>query len=258
MNDNKYIKRQEIMEFSCKKLPVIFCIDVSDSMNQCKGGVPTGQTVFSDGKMWNIVTGETHSIMDTLREKVKDFHNAMKNDKKTSYTCQTSYLTFGDHPELIEDFGIVANKDAPVDKLIAEANSTYIVDALEMALKLLDEQKELIRSLGSKYFQPWLVILTDGEAQDDPERIKNIKRELCFRQKNNKLIVYTIALSEEKELYEQIRGYSVYKPIPYDDGEEEMKKFFLFLKKSVSSISQGKISDRVRPYTEPDDIPDLQ
>ena len=63
---------------------------------------------------------------------------------------------------------------------------------------------------------------------------------------------------EKEEMLQQIRGYSAYKPIPYDRSKEELKKFFLFLKQSISSISNSKISDRVKPYTEPDNVSDLQ
>lgn len=257
MIDNKYIQRQEAVDYPGKKLPVVFCIDVSDSMNQCEGGVFTGRTEFRDGQNWNIMEGG-HSIMQTLIERVKDFHAAMREDKKTSVTCQTAYVTFGDSANKIEDFGIVKNKQAPVDKLKAYADNTYICDALEMSLKMLDDQKQVLKDMGNGYFQPWLIILTDGKAYDDPERIRQIKRELIQRQKNNKLIVYTMALSDDPEMLQQIRGYSAYKPIPYDRNKEELKKFFLFLKQSISSISNSKISDRVKPYTEPDNVSDLQ
>lgn len=258
MSDNKYIQRQEAIDFPGKKLPVVFCIDVSDSMNRCEGGIPTGRTEVSDNENWIIVEGGGHTIMQTLIERVKDFHNAMKEDRKTAVTCQTAYVTFGDKANKIEDFGIVKNKKAPVDKLEANSNNTYICDALEMSLKMLDDQKQILKDMGNDYFQPWLIILTDGKAYDDPERIKELKRELAQRQKQNKLIVYTMALSDNPDMLQQIRGYSIYKPIPYDKNKEELKKFFLFLKQSISSISNSKISDRVKPYTEPDDIFDLQ
>jgi len=255
---DKYIQRQEAVDYPGKKLPVVFCIDVSDSMNQCEGGRDTGRSEYRDGINWRIVDGGGQTLMGTLKERVKDFHDAMQEDRKTSVTCQTAYVTFGDTATVIEDFGIVKNKKAPVDKLVANADSTYICDALEMSLKMLDEQKQMLRDMGNDYYQPWLIILTDGRAHDNPERIKRIKRELNQRQKDNKLIVYTLALSDDAELYQQIRGYSAYKPIPYDKNKEELKNFFRFLKKSISSISNSKISDRVPSYTDPDRIDELQ
>ena len=176
MSDNKYIQRQEAVDYPGKKLPVVFCIDVSKSMRQCEGGVPTGKTEFMDGEFWRVVEGG-HSIMQTLIERVKDFHDAMREDKKTSITCQTAYVTFGDIANKIEDFGIVKNKEAPVDKIIANAENTYICDALEMSLKMLDDEKQVLKDMGNGYFQPWLIILTEGKAYDNPERIKQIKRE---------------------------------------------------------------------------------
>lgn len=252
MSDNKYLKRQEIVDYPGKKLPVVFLIDVSDSMNNCEGGIPTGKTEYSDGQTWNLATGGI-SIMQILKERLNDFHDAIKEDRKTSITCQTAYVTFGDKATLIEDFGVVRNKVAPIDKLVAHDNNTYICDALEMSLNMLDEQKRLIRESHSDYYQPWLIILTDGKAQDDPNRISRIKKELIERQKEKKLTVYTMALNDDQELYENIRGYSIYKPIPCDKDKEEIKKFFVFLSQSVSVISAGKIEDRINSYDLPDD-----
>ena len=143
--NNKYIQRQEVFDYPSKKIPVVFCIDVSASMDACKGGIPTGKTGYEDGQMWNYVTGGI-SIMQNLRNCVNAFHDAMLNDRKTSVSCQTAYVTFGDHVSVIEEFGLVKNKKAPTEKLIAKDNSTYIVEALKMSLKM-----RLIRKITDNY-----------------------------------------------------------------------------------------------------------
>ena len=257
MSDNKYLKKQEIVDYPGKKLPVVFLIDISSSMNACEGGVPTGRTEFSDGVQWNIVEGG-HSIMQDLLERVQDFHDAMKDDRKASITCQTAYVTFGDDARMIEDFGIVKNKKAPIDKLEAGDNETYIVKGIKKALQLLDEQKKLIRDEGGDYYQPWLIIFTDGQAHDASYEIQSIKNELKSRQHSQKLTVYTMALNDDPNLYQQLRGYSIYKPIPFDKNKNELNKFFSFLKKSISSISNNKIKGDVSGFTEMDDTSSLQ
>ncbi len=260
MIDNKYVQKQELIDYNGKKIPVVFCIDVSFSMNQCEGGVPTGETFSSDGQDWRVVDGG-HTIMQDLIDRVEDFHNAMKEDRKTSITCQTAYVTFGDKATKIEDFGLVKNKKAPTDKLKANDNNTLIVDALELALKMVDDQKQLLKDNNIGYYQPWLIIFTDGKAHDDANKIKRIKQELIERQKNKKLTVYTMSLSDDPEMNQQIRGYSIFKPIPFDKDKQELKKFFVYLKNSVSSISNGKINEKIKSYTDLDDekqINDIQ
>ena len=205
--ENKYLQRQtnEVREYPGKKLPVVFLIDVSTSMNACNGGTPTGKQVFKDGQYWNEVIGGK-TIMDNLKERILDFHKAMQEDVKTATTCQTAYVTFGAKTEIIEDFGIVKNKKAPIDEINANEDNTCIVDGIEKSLEILDDQKKLLKEEGVGCFQPWLIILTDGLAHDSEQRIKSIKKELDLRQRNKKLVVYTIALNEDPELYKQIRG----------------------------------------------------
>ena len=52
--------------------------------------------------------------------------------------------------------------------------SAGVVEALgegvTAALRLLDERKAQYRAAGTPYYQPWLVILTDGAATDDTAR----------------------------------------------------------------------------------------
>ena len=239
--NNKYIERQqiEITDFPNKKLPVVFCIDVSNSMNSRVPGTP-------------------FTVMDNLRKGVEGFHNAMVNDRKASVSCQTAYITFGERVTVIEDFGLVKNKQAPIDKLIAKDNCTYIVDALKTSLAKLDEQKALLNGMKVDYHQPWLVIFTDGQTHDDDEKIKEIKNELLKRQRDEKLTVYTIALSSDQEMYQQIRGYSMYKPIPYDENNIELSNFFNYLTRSVSGLSNGRITGRISPFTQIDEDPMLQ
>lgn len=258
MSANKYIQRQEAVNYPGKKLPVVFCIDVSDSMNECKGGIPTGEKKYSDGVEWTLVTDGGSTTLDSLKDMLRKFHCAMQEDKKASVTCQTAYVTFGDCATKIEDFGIVKNKKDPCDKLVAKDNHTFIVDGIKLSLKMLDEQKQMLKDLGNNYYQPWLIILTDGASQDDEEEKKEIISELRQRQKDNKLTVYTLALSDEPDLLKNIKGYSIYKAIPYDTDKEELKEFFRYLSNTVSSISSSKITSRIVSYTAPDNDDALQ
>ncbi len=255
--ENKYIKKQEqeVFENSGKKLPVIFCIDVSQSMRKIIDGTgkPTGETFESDGKEWTVVDGGT-SIADVAMECLKDFNEQMKKEVLTRTTCQTAYVTFGDKASKIEDFGLVQGKDVPLDKLKFEDDDTKIVDALYMCLDMFNEQKKLMREYGVECCVPWLIILTDGEAHDFGVRIKEIQEELQMRQRNNKLVVYVIALSEDEEMKKQLTGYSTEAPISYEEGGKNLVKFFKYLKASVSQISSGKTQSRIPGFNDFKDI----
>ena len=256
--ENKYLKRQEIIDYPGKKLPVAFLIDMSDSMNKCKGGTPTGETQFSDGVAWFIVRNGSETVMDRLKRRVQDFHEAMARDRRTSVTCQTAFVGFGDRARVLDDFSLVKNKAVSTDRWEAGDNDTFIADGIEMALRMLDGQKELIQKEGGDYYQPWLLIFTDGKAHDSPERLQRIKRELLERQNSGKLTVYAVALGDDPELYSNIRGYSKWRPIPYDAEGEKLSEFFEFLKRSVSSISAGKVTKSIPSFGDPDDMYSLQ
>ena len=87
------------------------------------------------------------------------------------------------------------------------------------------------------YFQPWLVLFTDGLPTDD---VSAIKRELMQMQDDDKLSVYTMALSDDPDLLNALRGFSKKQPIRCTDPKE-IQRFFDFLAKSVSVVAGGGI-----------------
>ena len=236
--EDKYLRR---INFSnkAKRVPICFCIDTSDSMGVIVDGFEnvrsTGEKVFTDQREYEIVEGGI-SLMDKIHEGLKNFYDAILDDDMACDSCESAIVTFNDRAKLYEGFSSVEEKSVPNFSSLIGGN-TNVSPAIRMALDLLAKQKEFYKNNKISYFQPWLVLFTDGLPTDD---VSAIKRELMQMQDDDKLSVYTMALSDDPELLNALRGFSKKQPIRCADPKE-IQRFFDFLAKSVSVVAAGGI-----------------
>ena len=236
--EDKYLRR---INFSnkAKRVPICFCIDTSDSMGVIVDGFEnvrsTGEKVFTDQREYEIVEGGI-SLMDKIHEGLKNFYDAILDDDMACDSCESAIVTFNDRAKLYEGFSSVEEKSVPNFSSLIGGN-TNVSPAIRMALDLLAKQKEFYKNNKISYFQPWLVLFTDGLPTDD---VSAIKRELMHIQDDDKLSVYTMALSDDPDLLNALRGFSKKQPIRCADPKE-IQRFFDFLAKSVSVVAAGGI-----------------
>jgi uncharacterized protein YegL len=197
------------------------------------GGIKTGKKVFVDQREYEIVEGGT-TLMDKIHEGLKNFYDAILDDDMACDSCESAIVTFNDKAKLYEGFSSVEEKSVPNFSSLIGGN-TNVSPAIRMALDLLSKQKELYKNNKISYFQPWLVLFTDGLPTDD---VSVIKRELMQMQDDDKLSVYTMALSDDPELLNALRGFSKKQPIRCADPKD-IQRFFEFLAKSVSVVAAG-------------------
>ena len=232
--EDKYLRR---IDFSnkAKRVPICFCIDTSASMEVVidDGGIKTGKKVFVDQREYEIVEGGT-TLMDKIHEGLKNFYDAILDDDMACDSCESAIVTFNDKAKLYEGFSSVEEKSVPNFSSLIGGN-TNVSPAIRMALDLLSKQKELYKNNKISYFQPWLVLFTDGLPTDD---VSVIKCELMQMQDDDKLSVYTMALSDDPELLNALRGFSKKQPIRCADPKD-IQRFFEFLAKSVSVVAAG-------------------
>ncbi|MBE5731824.1 MAG: VWA domain-containing protein [Clostridiales bacterium] len=229
-------------EKKTKRLPVCFCIDISGSMDfyDKKFGwtnVENSEQVFVDGEWANIAENGT-TYMQEVQDGLELFYQAIKEDDFAYDVCESAIVTFNDTPTKIEDFSFIKDKQAP-NLIDLPQGDTYIYEALEMCLDMLKDRKLYYKENRiPPPYTPWLVIFSDGKANDDETRIQKIQEKLMDLQDRGKLIVYTMAIKEEKEFLEQLSGYSTRKPI-LCNKVDTIKKFFEFMSRSVSSSASG-------------------
>lgn len=199
-----------------KRVPVCLCLDISGSMD----GEPIRE----------------------LNRGVEAFYEAINEDTTAKQAADVCIVTFGsvnthDQVDVAQDFMGIKDESAPVFEAYGR---TPMGGAVDKALDLLEERKAEYRSEGVDYFQPWLVIITDGEPTDDISCAASRTSKMV---KDKKLVVFPIAVGEEANL-------DVLAEFSPNNSPKRLnglcfREFFKWLSASVSTVSHSKPGEKI-------------
>ncbi len=211
MQDDYLLRQEDLAENPTSRVPVCLVLDVSGSME----GEPIAE----------------------LHSGVQMFFDAIRNDEVAQYAAEICIVTFGGTAQKVLDFGSISRQDVP--PLVA-SGMTPMGHAVSIALDLLEARKEDYQRTGVDYFQPWMVLMTDGEPTDDigpaAARVANLISK-------RKLTVFPIAIGGAANL-QSLAQFSPARP-PLRLKGLNFNEFFDWLSRSVSRASQSTPGDEV-------------
>ena len=216
MKDNLLLRLEDLVNNPTARVPVCLCLDTSGSME--------GQPI------------------EELNEGVHLFYEAIKEDETALYSAEISIVTFGGNAECIKDFSsLEIQPEAP--KLSAYG-MTPMGEAVNMALDLLEKRKEEYKDKGVDYYQPWLVLMTDGEPNGDAEELSKAINRTANLVNQKKLTVFPIGIGKGADM-EVLAKFSP-KRSPLKLQGLKFKEFFAWLSKSVSKTSQSPPGETIK------------
>ena len=170
MNETKLkLHDSELANNPNTRIPICIALDVSGSM---------------DGKK-----------IDELNRGVNIFLKTIFEDEITRYSADIAILTFGGTVEKVLDFGAV--EDIKLPKFLARGG-TPMGEAVLEALDMLEDRKKQYQKNAVTYWQPWLVLMTDGAATDGehaiPNKVAMAAEKTCDLVKNKKLTLFSIII----------------------------------------------------------------
>ena len=199
-----------------RRLPICFCLDTSGSMM----GNPIQQ----------------------LNQGLSNFIASIKANDDTRSATDIAIITFGSSVDIVMPFGKIGNEGLPEIK--ASTTMTPIGEGILTALELLNARKEGYKEQGIKYYQPWLVVITDGAPQG-PNAMANM--ELAIKacnelEKDDKLVIFNIGVGNSVD-FDILKRVSVKRAEPISVSSGDFGKLFEFLGSSSSSVVSSGISD---------------
>jgi len=211
MNENYLLAQEDLVDNPTARVPICLVLDVSGSM----AGEPIRE----------------------LQAGVKMFYEAILEDEVAQYAAEIGIVTFGSEAKRTLEFMAIGRQDVPA--LVAEG-TTAMGQGVNLALDLLEARKADYQRAGVDYFQPWMVIMTDGEPTDDISVASDRIRALC---ESRKLTVFPIAIGTAANL-DILAMLSPGRP-PMRLKGLNFREFFLWLSRSVSRASQSTPGETV-------------
>ena len=212
-----FLRLEDLVNNPTARVPVCLCLDVSGSMS---------------GK-----------AIQELNEGVRLFYEAIREDDIALYSAEICIVTFGGRrAECICDF---ASLDIQPDPPVLKASGmTPMGEAVNMALDLLDQRKKEYRSNGVDYYQPWLVLMTDGAPNGDKGELSRAIARTTEAVNSRKLTIFPIGIGSDAAM--KVLGEFSPKRAPLKLQGLKFQDFFAWLSKSVSTTSQSTPGDSVK------------
>jgi uncharacterized protein YegL len=208
---NMILDQNEMVENPTPRVPVSLVLDVSGSML----GAP----------------------IDELNRGVEIFFKSLRDDDVARYSAEVSVISFSNEVTQEVDFGPLEKCDIPELKAIGK---TRMGGAVSLALESLEKRKELYRTLGVDYYQPWMVIMTDGKPNDDWQLAAAKTSALVDK---GKLTVFPIAIGDNA-CTDILKEFSPARN-PLRLKDLNFQEFFRWLSSSVSKVSQSIPGEKV-------------
>ena len=227
------LRLQDLIDNPTPRVPICLCLDTSGSMSS---------TVRYEGS-------SSVSAIDELNHGLRQFYEELKADEVALYAAEICIVTFGgNEPELIMDF---ANLERQSDLPTLQANgATPMGEAINLALDRLEQRKQEYRDKGVDYYQPWLVLMTDGENNGSSAEFERASARTVELINTKKLTIFPLAISSddaytEQQVMQTLRRFSPNRD-PLKLGRTKFSQFFQWLSQSVARTSVSVPGEKVQ------------
>lgn len=206
---------EEIIQFAKNpepRCPVVLLLDTSQSMS--------GQPISE------------------LNAGVAIFKQEVQKDKKASLRVEVAIITISDEqPQLVQPF-VTINEFNP--QTLTTSGRTPMGQAIELALEKVEARKQTYKNFGISYYQPWIVLITDGEPTDDWQNAAQRVEEATAAKK---LCFFAIGVRNAKmDILKQIAPSNI-SPMMLDGLK--FKELFRWLSASMEKVSTSNIGEQV-------------
>lgn len=131
-----------------KRLPIVFCLDVSPSMG------------------WKV--GTNSSNIEMLNAAVQNFVQDLKEDPKTRACAEVAFVTFSTNIEMDTEFVSASALQAPLFTPVKEGG-TQMAQAVLRSIEKIENRRRELEDAETPYYAPFLVLVTDGNPDENDD-----------------------------------------------------------------------------------------
>ena len=179
----KMMDETDLLDNPATRVPVCLCLDTSGSMNLSAG---RGSDGHSRG-----------TRLSMLRDGIDRFIETVKKDEIARYSVEVAVVTFDTEVRCILPFTTLSNLQQ-VPNFYAYGD-THMGEGINYGLDLLEERKRAYQQAGTDYYQPWLVLMTDGVSNGDESQYSYAQDRITRMSDSGKLVMIPTAIGEGEQ-----------------------------------------------------------
>lgn len=171
--------------------------------------------------------------IEQLNQGLKDFQKQLQDDFVAAQRIEVAIVTFGSTVDIVVQPTLSADFEIPDLKT---SGSTKLVDGVRMAINVVEERKNWYKSTGQPYYRPWIMLITDGEPDNDQD-IVGLSNEIKNKVDNKGFLFYAVGV----ENYNHNKLLQICHPAspPLLLKGLEFKELFKWLSASISMLSKS-------------------
>lgn len=181
--------------------------------------------------------------INSLTEAINSMIVQIKDDSRLKSIVDLAIFVFGEKGKENVLQGFHAITDCNQIKLSATDSSTWVADALDIAVDRLSERTRVYAQGGSAY-KPWIVLITDGEFFDSDEELNRVAKRIKEREKEGKL--HFFGLGVEGYIKDQMIKFTEDPKKIIDIKVANFKEFFGWVGRSLATVSHSKVGEPVK------------
>ncbi len=124
-----------------------------------------------------------------LNKAMKVLHQELSGDAMAEKRVDMAIVSFGP-VEVEQNFATLDKFQMPE---LQSSGGTPMGEAIERALKMIDERYDTYKNHGLTFYAPWVFMITDGEATDD---VSNAISAIRLAEKKRKLSFFPIGVDD--------------------------------------------------------------
>lgn len=170
--------------------------------------------------------------IEALNEGVRNFIGSVQQDEVARYSVEIGVITFGG--KVRELSPMTPSHEINGMVRLSSNGDTPMGQAVKLALQRLEERKQQYKQAGTSYYQPWLVLMSDGVPTD--LGWESVAQQTLQLDQDKKMVVLPVGVGEDAALdilaHFSSRGAKQLDGLKFD-------AFFQWLSASMSRVSSS-------------------
>lgn len=179
------------------------------------------------------------SPIEELNRGLRQFIQETADDEAAGMSVELEVINFDDEAHVAMPFTPISDVDREPEPLTADG-WTHMGDALRLASKHLRERRNLYKNMGISSYRPWVVLMTDGEPNDNWQQAAQEMRELGEK---GKIQYIGIEIGDDADHDTMCRILPA-QPGPVKLKGLRFREFFRWLTDSLRSVSASAVNDQ--------------